>query len=483
MRSWQCGTLLFELVAIKRIVTILKRRIQRRYSDYRLSEIMALNRIAAVHVLLTTALLCVLWAMSLIGIFYSPDIIMMMSTIGVAIYFTSACVLLRKITLLIVSLLLILAIVLSLHFERINLLWSGLGRAVMFAAFLPTLALLRSAVREGAKLEVYRRQLEQVSPKNRPIWIVNGAYILASVLSVGSSAIFSSVLREGTPENERIAQARANVCGASLALIWSPFFVALAVVSDFLPNLSLLSLIGSGVLVSLLGLFVATRIYSGVTPISGNFKPVIALSGFALPIALTTILVIVVRSAFGLSTIQTMLITLPILCAAYLAYQGRARIITARREVWSAMERMHDDVAAVTAAMIFGVVLSGTPWMDGIRIIEVLGDLPVAAIVGACVLVMALLGFVGVQPLVAGTICLIVLTSGSFGLTDLAIGISVLAGWSASSMLSVSSLLVRVTAAQHEVPPEKLVIGRNIVFFVAFLPLVVLVVMGINGFA
>lgn len=444
---------------------------------------MSPKRIVLSHRLMTTVLLALLWALSLSGIFFRHEIISSLSAAGVLVFLTAAYPVLRRITFAIVTTLLVAAVALAMHYERLDLLWLGLERAVMFAAFLPTLALLRAAVSKDPRLERYRERLERVSPETRPLWIVSGSFVLASVLSVGSSAIFSSTLRDDAPEVERVAQARANVCGASLALIWSPFFVALAVVSDFLPEVSLLSLVGSGMFVSVLGQILATRIYARSTPIKGNLETIAALSGFAMPVVATTILVVVARATTGLSTIQTMLVILPVLCVAYLAFRGRARTDRARRDVWDAMGRMHDDVAAVSAAMIFGVVLSGTPWMEGLEIVPFLAGFPAAAIVGACILLMALLGFAGVQPLVAGTICLIVLTGGSFGLTDLATGISVLAGWSASSMLSVSSLLVRVTAAQHGVRPEQLVVGRNMVFFAAFLPLVVMVVMAINGFA
>jgi len=444
---------------------------------------MSPKRIVLSHRLMTTVLLALLWALSLSGIFFRHEIISSLSAAGVLVFLTAAYPVLRRITFAIVTTLLVAAVALAMHYERLDLLWLGLERAVMFAAFLPTLALLRAAVSKDPRLERYRERLERVSPETRPLWIVSGSFVLASVLSVGSSAIFSSTLRDDAPEVERVAQARANVCGASLALIWSPFFVALAVVSDFLPEVSLLSLVGSGMFVSVLGQILATRIYARSTPIKGNLETIAALSGFAMPVVATTILVVVARATTGLSTIQTMLVILPVLCVAYLAFRGRARTDRARRDVWDAMGRMHDDVAAVSAAMIFGVVLSGTPWMEGLEIVAFLAGFPAAAIVGACILLMALLGFAGVQPLVAGTICLIVLTGGSFGLTDLATGISVLAGWSASSMLSVSSLLVRVTAAQHGVRPEQLVVGRNMVFFAAFLPLVVMVVMAINGFA
>jgi hypothetical protein len=444
---------------------------------------MSPKRIVLSHRLMTTVLLALLWALSLSGIFFRHEIISSLSAAGVLVFLTAAYPVLRRITFAIVTTLLVAAVALAMHYERLDLLWLGLERAVMFAAFLPTLALLRAAVSKDPRLERYRERLERVSPETRPLWIVSGSFVLASVLSVGSSAIFSSTLRDDAPEVERVAQARANVCGASLALIWSPFFVALAVVSDFLPEVSLLSLVGSGMFVSVLGQILATRIYARATPMKGSFETIAALSGFAMPVVATTILVVVARATTGLSTIQTMLVILPVLCVAYLAFRGRARTDRARRDVWDAMGRMHDDVAAVSAAMIFGVVLSGTPWMEGLEIVAFLAGFPAAAIVGACILLMALLGFAGVQPLVAGTICLIVLTGGSFGLTDLATGISVLAGWSASSMLSVSSLLVRVTAAQHGVRPEQLVIGRNMVFFAAFLPLVVMVVMAINGFA
>jgi hypothetical protein len=428
-------------------------------------------------------LLAAMWVIAIINILVDANFVSTAAVLLISAYLLISLFQSRLLTVFLTLTLILSALALSIYYGRIDALWLGLERSVLFAAFLPTLSLLRTTARGDARLENYRRRLDHVSSEARPVWIVSGAFGLASVLSVGSSAVFSSLIADNAPEKQRVAQARANICGASLAVIWSPFFVALAVVSDFLPDVPLLALMGSGVLISSVALITATKVYARDEPFWTLLQAVSALSGFALPIGAVTALVVAIRAVSPLSTIETMLLVLPVLCLGYLAVRGMMRVWTARRDVWAAMTVMHDDVATVAAAMIFGTLLGATPLLESLVPVAALAVLPNFVIVAVCIATMALLGFLAVQPLVAGTLSLIAFTSIGADISELAIGLSVLMGWSASSMLSISSLQVRVAAAQYNVRPEQLVIGRNLVFFFICLPLVVGVIITLDKFA
>lgn len=428
----------------------------------------------------SASFLAVLWVLGLAGVAVSTPLLAAVSATVVLAMLIVSVATLRAVTLAVFAVLLVAAVALASAYGQPRLLWLGLERSTFFAAFLATLALLRASARGDPRLERYRDRLERVPVSVRPYWIVSGGFVLASVLSVGSSAVVSSAMREDAPEAERVAQARANVCGASLAIIWSPFFVAIAVVSDFMPLVPLPAIIGSGMLVGMAGLALAPVVYARGMPLRAGLAPIGALRDVALPVLAITAVVVALRSATTLSTIETMLIVLPVLCGTHLFQLGTTRLRRAAGEVWDSMTRMSQDVATVTAAMVLGTVLGGTPWMEDLALMQALSRVPTLLIVVVAITAMATLGFLGVQPLVAGTIWLIVLTGADVGLSELAIAVTVLSGWGMTAMLSLSSLNVRVTAAQHGVRPEQLVIGPNLLFFLAFVPVAVAFVMVLN---
>ncbi len=425
---------------------------------------------------LLAALLSILWALGVGSILLPGPLIAFLAGAGMLVFLIPAFLFARLPTLAVSGLLLGAAATLAIAYDATPSLWRGLERSILFTAFLPTLSLLRASARGDARLEAYRARVEQVPTLRRPAWIVSGSFVLASVLSVGASAIFAPLLRQDASDDERIAQARANVCGAGLAIIWSPFFIALAVVSDFLPRVPLAGLIAAGALIGFAGMLLGTKIYAPSQPLIRLGEALAALKSFAPPILLITVLVVVVRATTQLSTIETMLLILPVLCLLRIATRPGGDFRRAGDDVWTGMMRMRDDIAVVSAAMIFGTVLTTTPWMADLGPMSFLADAPVGLLMLGTILLMAAIGFLGVQPLVTGTICLVVLTGLDLGVSDLAIGLTVLVGWSMSAILSLSSLVVRVTAGQYGVYPERLVVGRNLAFFVAFLPLALLMI-------
>lgn len=420
----------------------------------------------------TAVLLAAVWFLGEARILWPSEGVSLFGGIAMALFLVPGIVSGRRATKALTAFLLSTSLVLAYAYEAWPALWSGFERAVLLAALLPTLSLLRIALQKDLRIDAYRRKVEATTSTARPVWILSGSYVTASLLSVGSISIFAALLPPGAPEESRLRDARAGVCGSSLAILWSPFFIALALVTEYLPEVSLAALIATGLGLSVVGMAIAFRI-SGAAGHGGHtvLNALGALRGFALPIAAVTVTLIAVRTLTGFSTIETMLVVLPVLCAILLATPPRLRFGAVLSDAWSRLCRIQDEAAIVGAATIFGTVLTAVPWINDVASPAALGALPAPVLVFGCMGFMIGAGFLGLLPMVTGTVALVVLTGMPNALSDIATGLSVLAGWSFASMASVSSMMVLIAAGQYDLSPERLVLGRNLRFLLVFMPL------------
>lgn len=419
----------------------------------------------------TATLLALIWLLGETAIVWPNQTIRMLAGVAMAAFMIPAIVLARRPTQLLALVLLSTAFALSVSYAAWPALWRGFERAVLLAALLPTLSLLRIALHQNLRIEAYRRKVGARTSAERPVWILSGSYVMASLLSLGAIPVIASLVPAGAQEDVRLRNARAGVCGASLPILWSPFFVALALVTEYVPEVPPGALIAGGLALSALGAVVALRVHGAGSSAHTLVDALRALGGFVVPIALATVALLAVRTVTGFSTIQSILVVLPVLCALLLATPPRRGITTIVPEMWSSLCRIQDEAAIVASAIVFGTVLTAVPWMEDVTTIRLIAGLPAAMLIFGCMAFMIVGGVFGLLPLVTGTIALVVLTGTTNALNDLAIGMSVLAGWSLASMASVSSMVVLVTAGQFEVRPERLVFGRNLGFLLVFVPL------------
>lgn len=427
---------------------------------------------------LLAALLAVIWSLALLSIVWPSLGLEAVSSTLLAVFALAAIISAPAAARVLVFGLLTGAIATAWIYDASHALWTGLERSVLFAAFLPSLSLVRGVARGEPLLALYRDRAEGAPKQSRSLWTLCGSYAVASFLALGASAIFASFQRDEAGEEARAEDARASVCGSSLAVLWSPFFVALAVVTEFIPGAGLLQVILAGFCIGAVGLIIASRVFGPREAVGNLVGPLQSLGLLALPVALVTSILALVRYIGNFSTIEAMLLVLPALCLLRATLRGRGVVAATARESWSALKRIRAEVAIITSAMIFGVVLTETPALREMMPMDAIAAAWPPALIAGCIAAMAAVASLGVHPLVTGTVALGVLTEAGPALSNLGLALTVLSGWSASSMLSMSSLMVLAAAAQYRVRPSSIVFGKSLLFFVLFLPVATAMIAG-----
>lgn len=438
-----------------------------------------------------TALLIVLWAAELLVILLpGQELLRSVGAVGLVAFVAGALVVGRNGARLFCAVTLGLsAWVVGRHGDW-ALLWQGWQNALVFAAFLPTLALLRGMAGDDPRLARYQETLARddtsCGPQDRAPWLLVGAYAIAGALAMGAAAVLAAFANKpGTHEplehGERIRAGQAVVCGTGLAVLWSPFFVALAVVSQHLPALPLWQIMGTGFALSVVACVLAAVTRMSVRRPIVLWRVVLAVRPLAAPILLAALAVMTVSAVTGLPTLQTVLVVVPALCLLILPRRPSGTVGRLAGTTMGSLMRMRDEVTIVCCAMILGTVLRGTPEVATVAATLLPAGLPDALVIAAGVLGLIVSSMVGVHPLVGGVTMLALLSSTASPLPDLVIAMTVLLGWSLSSMVCIPALNVVVVASMFDTERHHLVLGDNLRFAALFVPLGVGCVVALNA--
>ncbi|WP_274626757.1 hypothetical protein [Arvimicrobium flavum] len=368
-----------------------------------------------------------------------------------------------------------LAVAVAAHDRRLGDLMATFASTSVFAAFIPSTQLLRTAAESSPQVLRFRKLLGAQPRAARPTWFAIGTAFLAPATTVGAIALLSPLFDETADPRQRRDEVIAAVTGVALALVWSPFFVAMAVVTSFFPGVPLWAAMGTGFALSLLGLVLFLLARGGPSAFGQAWQALRALGGFVPLVLASGALVVLFRVWGGFSTLQSACLAIPLLCLLLVAagegglpaVPGRSMAVV--RETILRTQRLGGDVAVVALAFLLGLVLRDSPSMAEVVGLLGLGGLPGPLILLLVPSAMLLLGIFTIHPIVAGSLMLALTVGHHPGVGDLALLGSALAGWGAASMLSSTSLLVVVTSAVSAVPRRELVRGRNAFFAPAFI--------------
>jgi hypothetical protein len=141
----------------------------------------------------------------------------------------------------------------------LHVLFRGFERAQIFGAFLPSVLLLRATVEASPQLESLRRGVTTLDRGAVRNWTFYGSHVLGAILNVGAMAILAPVVNRDADDAERRALASSAARGVGTAVMWSPFFVALAFISQLVPTVPIWQpmLIGAGL--AAIGFGLSTR--------------------------------------------------------------------------------------------------------------------------------------------------------------------------------------------------------------------------------
>jgi hypothetical protein len=353
--------------------------------------------------------------------------------------------------------------------HRAGDLIAGLDKALIFTAFIPTLAWLRAAAERSPAIGASQAAFASMSGRERETGLMVGAHLFGAILTAGIFGLFAPLLPKDLPPLDRLYAAQATIRGMCLAVLWSPCFVGMAIASQLLPAAPLWQTIPVGMALAALGLVLADLMFGLRQPrliwlaVTRAFRPILP------PLAIGAGSVVAVAGLTSLSSLDAVLSTLPLLGLVWLLASRPDQLGSALGDTWQSLGRMGDDLLVISLAMVLAGTLAGNPEVD--RLLGQVADLdlpPVALIGGTLGLIVAA-GLLGLHPMV-GVSVLIPLIAGlpGTGLSDPVLLLVAVYGWALGTLNSISSLSVVLAAASFRVPMERLVLSRNFAFVLTF---------------
>ncbi|MEM6902874.1 MAG: hypothetical protein AAF556_06525 [Pseudomonadota bacterium] len=345
----------------------------------------------------------------------------------------------------------------------------GLARALLFAGFLPALYLLRATADRQPRVRLSRRRLAGLPSGRRADGITLGSHGFGAVLNTGSFPIMSAVIPRDADLEERRRFGLAALRGMNLAPLWSPFFVAMALASSYLPDTGLLEIAPVGLLIALLSLIVSICLFGRVRGFHWGWvdglRALVPISGLLGGLGLA---VVIASTVTPLATLEVIVLAVPPLCFALMAGRGNG-IRGVLRQTYDRMGSGYDDLIIVVAAMTLAAMAAEVTFA-GDLIRDQIASQPVPLAILGLIFLCFLPALMGLHPMIPTAVMLAAMTtldpaSGyTAPLSDLVLMGVALTAWSIGTMCSVSSLSVVVCSGLFRVPAWRFMLSPNLAF-------------------
>ena len=366
-------------------------------------------------------------------------------------------------------------------FDAVDEAVTAIDRALVFAAFLPTILLVRATAELRPEIARARRSFRRLDPSERSGGILFGCHILASVISIGIFGLLAPIIGTAGPSESRIAIVRIAVRSLCLGAVWSPFFLSVVLASQYITTVPLWQIMALGLPFAALGLMLSYFVMGdGAGGLPALRRSIASLLPIVPAVAIAAALVAVVGELGDLTTLQSIVLGVPPLCLVGLLPLGLARVVEATHATYRHLPDIGAEIGILVLAIALGAVFESVLTDSAIaKDIAGLEVSPLAAI--ALVIVgISLAGFLGIHPIVGGTAVLVVATGLEIAVADIFLMQSVLIGWALGAMISFSGVSVVTGSALFGMSPWKLILGSNIAFAVVFGSISVLILGFLN---
>ena len=338
---------------------------------------------------------------------------------------------------------------------------AGGERVLIFAALLPTMALVRATAMTMPSVHETQRRLARL-----PDSAISGgqqlaAHVFGGIINTGAFALLSAALPPDATAARRRASAEAVIRGMVTSSAWSPFFIGFAIGQNFVAPVYAWMAIAIGTVSALL--------FTIVTLLGLNHEFARGQLGLSLsclrPVASRLLIVLLtvlgVALVFRLTALSAVVVVMPLLVAVQLGrHRDKARVILLQTR--DAMHSTADDLVVITAAMLVAFFAT----QDG-SLASLVGSLHAGQIPGWVALIstpvlMMLFSVVGIHPVITSTALLATFSGGGADVHPALLVQAHLIGWGAGTMSSFASLSVLTCAGLYRVSSRQLVFGHNI---------------------
>lgn len=417
---------------------------------------------------LSAALLCVVWTSEIVRIFQPVPWLGGLGAVCLATYMAMA---LRRASVHIRAVFVLAmaaATAIAFHLDSARPLLAGFDKGQIFGAFLPAALVLRATVESSDHVIAVRTSLRALQPEAVQSWTQFCSHALGSVLNAGATSMLAPVVAPGADKAERAELARSSARGVGGAVVWSPFFPALAFTSQLVPHVPLWQamLIGAGLAV--VGFFVSYAIFTPRLGWRDFFASLTGLRSLLGPLSLLMGAVVGSTVVFGWSGLQSVAFVVPMICAGYLVSAGWATSRQVARNAASSFSLLSNELLIVVGATILGASIAALPEVERLGAAFnpnlVAGPLLLAAVI----LVLLVLGQAGLHPMIGASIVVPLMAAGDFGVCGPVLIATTVFAWALFGSTSIWALPVVAAARFFEVPPREMLSRKTALYLVCY---------------
>lgn len=426
-------------------------------------------------------LLVLLWTVQLVRMAWPDPAVDHAGAVLAALCILRVIPLLRRATVVLCTSLAALAAVLILLYGGLATVLTGFRAAPMFVGFFGTVVLMRATADQLQQIAHARTLFRRLEPDHRLGGFLVGSHLLAVVLGPGAYAITAPIIGENRREDEYLAAIRACHRGGSLGGLWSPFWIAMALSTQYVPGVPLWQTMALGISMAVCALAASHLLFSREPGLALLWRALRSLQPMVLPVALCVLLVAVLSGVTVLSTLEALIVSVPTLCLLTLWAKGGRALRTTLANTYRNAAHISNEITILTLSLALGGVIRHvfaetgiTGWIGGL-------DLPALAVIGIMIGTVTLGALVGVHQIVLVTFLLTVFSDLPVQVADLILIESALVAWSCSSMIGLSAIMVATATTLFQVPPEKVILGPNLGFAALFAVVSILVLTGVNA--
>ncbi len=426
-------------------------------------------------------LLLLLWAAQVVRMAWPAATVEQAGAVVAVLYILRVLVSLRRPTIILCSGLAALAALLILIYGGPAAVLVGFKAAPLFAGFFGTIVLLRATADQLRQIANARELFERLEPDHRLGGFLVGSHLLAVVLGPGAYAITAPIVGASKVEEEHLAAMRACHRGGSLAGLWSPFWIAMALSSQYVPGVPLWQIMTLGMSMAVCALTASHLLYSREPGITLLWRALRSLQPIVPPVALCVLLVAVLSGVTVLSSLEALIVSVPALCLLTLLLKGRRALRTTLVNTYRGAAHIGNEITILTISLALGGVVRHvfaqtgiTGWISSL-------DLPAVAVIAIIIGTVSLGALAGVHQIVSVTFLLTVFSDLPGRVAGVVLIESALVSWSCSSMIGLSAIMVATATTMFHVPPQKVILGPNLRFAALFAAASILILAGVNA--
>lgn len=347
-------------------------------------------------------------------------------------------------------------------------LWNGVVRASMFASFLASLFALSALVRMSSRIGSIQDTFDVQRESGRAGVLQFLGLVFAVPLAVGAVGVVSPLISRQRKGRARLADASWAMRGMGLAVLFSPFTVAMGVATSASDQrLSIGWLMTSGLIMALtLFLIPFVRGHCSLPgQLRGQFLrdltvmlgPVVLLIGLDMAIVFWG----------NVTPLQAAVLTVLPFSLLVAGFRGTEALKNVRDQVQGAWRNYDAEIGVFVASLCFAQAVANVPAIELVvsGLAEMVG--PTALIVLSLSMIL-LLAVVGVHMVVTATLFVTVFSpSMTSDVQSVLLALSALLGWSLGTMIAPGSLAFVTACKVLEVPAKKVALDINLKFSIA----------------